>query len=413
MASTVNTLLTEAVADLVRAFSYETNEYLKKTDETEKNKLHNAENWKPIFDKVAKRYIEDLNKRGLDAKKRVLVDMKTLLRPQKKDNKYLNLLQSRKEIQDYLKKQIVFYSNPDSLRIMKYRDPKSEEEEEEIKNTTPTPKISKAQQEVKDIEVGLSKGKTLKPGASRHFGGIDFENKVAKTMANEDINKVKWINNKIAISMPGIGENIAEKIYELLKKSPEKAISATASYDDIYKIAGDISFSIQQTAKADFEYDGIKYEVKKQNLYQKCIFGEIWKIATEASFKRMAGIMGSDERAKFFYNNFIQKIISIDIFKNRLTQEIKKSMIKNNIHLLGLCGPMNSNTVVGIFKPQQLEFSVGLGKERMETKRLTIFVKVKNGQEPIQTLGKYSELKEAIAIYNFTSDILLKENANI
>jgi hypothetical protein len=407
--SSVNNILQEAVSDLVRAFSYETNLYLKKEGEAGRSKLHSSENWKPIFDKVAHRYVEDLRLRDLNPKKRVDVDMNTLVRSTKSNNKYLLLLKNREEIQNYLRKQIKFITDEASERIEKYRNPKEYINlEKEISTTTPTPRFTKAEQQIKDAEVGLSKIPVHKKGSERHFGGIEFEHKVAKAMAKNKIDKVKWINNKISIEFPGTG-SIADKLYEMLKKNPSKTIS----YEDVYKIANSVNPSVSQMSKYDFEFDDIKYELKKQNLYEKSIFGEVWKIANEGAMKKMVNLLGSEERARLFYNNFIQKIASEPLFMNKIIQAVRTSMIKNNIHIIGLCGNINSKTEVGIFSPHQLEFTVGLGGDRMGTKRFTIFVNAKKGISPTKVIGKYGDLEESMKIYLFTDEVLLKENVRI
>ncbi len=411
--SNVNEILIfEAVADLVRAFSYETNAYLKKEGEAGKSKLHSSENWKPIFDKVAHRYIEDLKKRGLDPKKRVNVDMNALIKAKVKENKYLNLLQSRPEIQTYLRKQIKLLTDEGAERIEKYRNPREYEEiEKEIEKTTPTPKLTKSQQQIKDAEVGLRKEPVLKKGSERHFGGQEFEMKVAKAMAKKKIDSVKWLNNKVTINFPGEGESIADKIYNLLQKNPSKAKAPTVSYDDVYKIINEIDPSVEQMSKSDFEYNGTKYEVKKQNIYNKSIFGEVWKVATDSSLKKLTKTMGQD--GIFYYNNIIQKIVAEPLFQNKITQAIRSAMLKNNIHMIALCGSASDKTEVGVFSPKQLEFSVGLGSDRMGTKRFTLFVKAKVGTKPEKSLGSYGNMEEAIKIYLLTSELLLKENVRL
>ena len=85
-------LLQEAVADLTKALSYETTRYLKISGEKiEQSKLHHAENWKPIFNNVAQRYVEDLVKRNLDPKKRINVDLTALNKTVPSKDKYKNL----------------------------------------------------------------------------------------------------------------------------------------------------------------------------------------------------------------------------------------------------------------------------------------------------------------------------------
>jgi len=290
--SNVSNILIEAVADLVRAFTYETHEYLKKQPgkdsasfEARKNKLHQAANWKTIFDNVAQRYVKDLYDRGLRANQRVNIDMKALLRSTKADDKYLTLLKTRTEVQDYLKKQILLYGDKEAVRVLKYREPREfAEKEKSLSTTIPTPKVSKHEQNIKDQEVGF-KTKVGKVGSGRHVGGSEFERRVAKALAGD--NPVNWTNTKVKIDTP-TQSTIAQMIYDTLQKTPELVASGFARQAQLTEVAENIKFNTEALAKHDFEYKGINYEAKKANIYSPSLFAEVWKIASESSLNASA-----------------------------------------------------------------------------------------------------------------------------
>ena len=419
-------LLQEAVADLTKALSYETTRYLKTSGEKiEQSKLHHAENWKPIFNNVAQRYVEDLVKRNLDPKKRIYVDLTALNKTVPSKNKYQNLLKDRSEIQDYLRKQIVLITDEGAKRVLKNRDPVGyANKEQEIKSTTPTPELTKAELKAKEADVGLAKEvtKTIsksitksaikKPGkgSARAISGKKFEDKIQKEFEKSG-GTVEVVHSSISIPLIGDGAKIINRIYFSLRKNPNGIVNGTVSETTLREILDHATFDLKKASKADLKYDGVLYELKKDNIYEPTIFCEIWKIATESDLTNLRSLLGSDEKTSFLYNNFIKRAALDKLFTNTLDQGIRRAMHQTNTHLIAVCGPKTDTAKVGIFSPPQLIFkTIAAAPEFGNLNRLTVTVTTK--KQPIKILGTYSDLKESVFANIIISD-LLKENVRI
>ena len=415
-------LLQEAVADLTKALSYETTRYLKTSGEKiEQSKLHHAENWKPIFNNVAQRYVEDLVKRNLDPKKRINVDLTALNKTVPSKDKYQNLLKDRSEIQDYLRKQIVLITDEGAKRVLKNRDPHGyEQKEQEIKSTTPTPDLTKAELKAKEADVGLVKkvSKTISKkienksgkGSARAISGKKFEDKIQKEFEKEG-GKADIVHSSVTIPLIGDGAKIANRIYSALKKNPNGIVNGTVSETTLRDILDHATLDLKKASKADLKYDGVLYELKKDNIYEPTIFCEIWKIATESDLANLRSLLGSDGKTSFLYNNFIKRA-ALDIrFTNTLDQGIRRAMHQTNTHIVAVCGPKIATSKIGIFRPPQLIFkTIASAPEYGNLNRLTVIVTTK--EQPIKVLGTYADLKESVFADIIIGD-LLKENVRI
>ena len=419
-------LLQEAVADLTKALSYETTRYLKTSGEKiEQSKLHHAENWKPIFNNVAQRYVEDLVKRNLDPKKRINVDLTALNKTVPSKDKYQNLLKDRSEIQDYLRKQIVLITDEGAKRVLKNRDPVGyANKEQEIKSTTPTPELTRAELKAKEEEIGLDKP-SKKPltnkktptaispktptaispktptaispktgiGSSRAFGGQEFEDKVIKALILK-IGKAFSEQTKIHIPFAKStdGASIVDRFYSVSRKNSAGKPIFKMSLTDFETIAHEAISNIGNLSKYDarsVDKNGTErlYEIKKGNVRVPTIFCELWKISSSEELKKMIALFGSVENAIKLYNEFIRLISTDEAFKKSLLNKIRSSVFTNNIFLIGLDGPVVNSSSIGIFSPNQLEFTLAINRGVGKAlgiggfDRLTVFVNIKQGNK--------------------------------
>ena len=411
-------LLQEAVADLTKALSYETTRYLKTSGEKiEQSKLHHAENWKPIFNNVAQRYVEDLVKRNLDPKKRINVDLTALNKTVPSKDKYQNLLKNRSEIQDYLRKQIVLITDEGAKRVLKNRDPVGyAEKEKEIKSSTPTPELTRAELKAKEEEIGLDKP-SKKPltnkktptaispktptaispktgiGSSRAFGGQEFEDKVIKALILK-IGKAFSEQTKIHIPFAKStdGASIVDRFYSVSRKNSAGKPIFKMSLTDFETIAHEAISNIGNLSKYDarsVDKNGTErlYEIKKGNVRVPTIFCELWKISSSEELKKMIALFGSVENAIKLYNEFIRLISTDEAFKKSLLNKIRSSVFTNNIFLIGLDGPVVNSSSIGIFSPNQLEFTLAINRGVGKAlgiggfDRLTVFVNIKQGNK--------------------------------
>ena len=411
-------LLQEAVADLTKALSYETTRYLKTSGEKiEQSKLHHAENWKPIFNNVAQRYVEDLVKRNLDPKKRINVDLTALNKTVPSKDKYQNLLKNRSEIQDYLRKQIVLITDEGAKRVLKNRDPVGyANKEQEIKSTTPTPELTRAELKAKEEEIGLDKP-SKKPltnkktptaispktptaispktgiGSSRAFGGQEFEDKVIKALILK-IGKAFSEQTKIHIPFAKStdGASIVDRFYSVSRKNSAGKPIFKMSLTDFETIAHEAISNIGNLSKYDarsVDKNGTErlYEIKKGNVRVPTIFCELWKISSSEELKKMIALFGSVENAIKLYNEFIRLISTDEAFKKSLLNKIRSSVFTNNIFLIGLDGPVVNSSSIGIFSPNQLEFTLAINRGVGKAlgiggfDRLTVFVNIKQGNK--------------------------------
>ena len=432
--SNVSSILFEAVADLVKALSYETTNYLKSSGEKiEQSKLHHAENWKPIFNNIAQRYVEDLVKRNLDPKKRINVDLTALNKTVPSKDKYQNLLKNRSEIQDYLRKQIVLITDEGAKRVLKNRDPIGyAEKEKEIKSTTPTPELTRAELKAKEEEIGLDKP-SKKPltnkktptaispktptaispktptaispktptaispktgiGSSRAFGGQEFEDKVIKALILK-IGKAFSEQTKIHIPFAKStdGASIVDRFYSVSRKNSAGKPIFKMSLTDFETIAHEAISNIGNLSKYDarsVDKNGTErlYEIKKGNVRVPTIFCELWKISSSEELKKMIALFGSVENAIKLYNEFIRLISTDEAFKKSLLNKIRSSVFTNNIFLIGLDGPVVNSSSIGIFSPNQLEFTLAINRGVGKAlgiggfDRLTVFVNIKQGNK--------------------------------
>ena len=416
--SNVSSILFEAVADLVKALSYETTNYLKSSGEKiEQSKLHKAENWRPIFNNIAQRYVEDLVKRNLDPKKRINVDLTALNKTVPSKDKYQNLLKNRSEIQDYLRKQIVLITDEGAKRVLKNRDPIGyAEKEKEIKSTTPTPELTRAELKAKEEEIGLDKP-SKKPltnkktptaispktptaispktgiGSSRAFGGQEFEDKVIKALILK-IGKAFSEQTKIHIPFAKStdGASIVDRFYSVSRKNSAGKPIFKMSLTDFETIAHEAISNIGNLSKYDarsVDKNGTErlYEIKKGNVRVPTIFCELWKISSSEELKKMIALFGSVENAIKLYNEFIRLISTDEAFKKSLLNKIRSSVFTNNIFLIGLDGPVVNSSSIGIFSPNQLEFTLAINRGVGKAlgiggfDRLTVFINIKQGNK--------------------------------
>lgn len=414
-------LLTEASKDIVAAFEAETFAYMAKHG---KEALNDNKNWKDVFDNVAARYVRDMRKKNLDPSKRIAIDIKSLLKMQNKgSNRFLYLLQQRKEVVAYLEKQIRFYNDKELSRVAKYR---GDDVEAKISTMRDTPKLNKSELNMTMMAYGFKDLPEPKVGhADRYRAGVAFEQKVVdalvkreKALGNKPTHEM--IEKKINIILPGEGTTFGERIYNFLEKNEIGKPSKMHDVNLVHEVVNKIDFSKQNFMKADFIFNDSMYEVKKVNILDRTLFCEFWKVADKKTLARLTQIMGSELRAIVFYNNFMRKVYTNETFKNKVIKYIRDGF--KDTKLVGIVGSLNSkDSDVVIADPSALTFDFVIIEPNSKTSksksndainkfvRLAVYVKLKHTNS-LEVIDKYHNIKEAVINRMIAYELLLREN---